>query len=73
MHRTLPPCLFDLWDEEVKLSFMDNTGCYKNLVTMKSGCFMGQKDEVSTHLSLGPFLVYNFEMLGMRLRTWQQI
>ena len=58
MHRTLPPCLFDLWDEEVKLSFMDDTGCYKNMATMKSGCFMGQNDEVRTlsFLSLSPSL-----------------
>lgn len=46
MHRILPPCLYDLWHEEAQLSFMDNTGSYKNIVTMKSGCFMGQNDEV---------------------------
>ena len=46
MHRMLPPCLYELWDEEARLSFMDNTGSYKNTVTMKSGCFMGQNDEV---------------------------
>ena len=57
MHRTLPPCLFDLWNEKVKLSFVDNTGSYKNMVTMKSGCFMGQNDEVTpTHpLSLSRY------------------
>ena len=27
---------------------MDNTGSYKNMVTMKSGCFMGQNDEVTS-------------------------
>ena len=48
MHRVLPPVLYDLWHEEARLSFMDNTGSYKNIVTMKSGCFMGQNDEVST-------------------------
>ena len=46
MHRVLPPVLYDLWHEEARLSFMDNTGSYKNIVTMKSGCFMGQNDEV---------------------------
>ena len=46
MHRVLPPVLYDLWHEEARLSFMDNTGRYKNIVTMKSGCFMGQNDEV---------------------------
>lgn len=46
MHRVLPPVLYDLWHEEARLSFMDNTGSYRNVVTMKSGCFMGQNDEV---------------------------
>lgn len=48
MHRVLPPVLYDLWHDKARLSFMDNTGSYRNVVTMKSGCFMGQNDEVCT-------------------------
>jgi hypothetical protein len=53
MHRVLPPVLYDLWHEEARLSFMDNTGSYRNVVTMKSGCFMGQNDEVHVYVVAG--------------------
>ena len=50
LQRQLPPCVFDIWSREAKYSFVDDTGVYRNSVTMKSGCFMGQRDEVSVYM-----------------------
>ena len=46
MLRQLPPCLYDIWNKEAKCLFIDNNGAYRNSVTMKSGCFLGLRDEV---------------------------
>ncbi len=46
MMRKLPPCVFNIWERLAQFSFVDDTGGYRNTVTMKSGCFLGQRDEV---------------------------
>ena len=48
LRKRQPPCLFSLWEEEPLFSFFDDSGGYRNSVTMKSGCFMGQNDEVES-------------------------
>ena len=52
MYRRHAPTLHNLWDEQALCYYSDVNGAYRNCVTMKSGCFMGQNDEVSYTESL---------------------
>ena len=47
MYRRRAPTLHDLWESTALCHCSDITGAYRNSVTMKSGCFLGQNDEVS--------------------------
>lgn len=47
MYRHHAPALHSLWDSRALYYYSDVQGEYRNSVTMKSGCFMGQNDEVS--------------------------
>ncbi len=47
MYRDRPPSLFDLHESRATQVFIDTEHhSYSNRVTLKSGCFMGQDDEV---------------------------
>ena len=47
MYRRHAPTIHSLWEGRALYYFTDVHGAYRNSVTMKSGCFMGQDDEVS--------------------------
>ena len=46
MQRRLPPCLYRTTQPNAAAVFMDEKGEYMNMVSMKSGCFVGINDEV---------------------------
>ena len=46
MYRSRAPVLHTLWERSALCYFTDSSKKYRNSVTMKSGCFMGQSDEV---------------------------
>ena len=46
MQRRLPPCLYQTTQPSAAAIFLDEKGEYMNMVSMKSGCFVGPKDEV---------------------------
>jgi hypothetical protein len=45
MQRRLPPCLYRTTQPNAAAVFMDEKGEYMNMVSMKSGCFVGINDE----------------------------
>ena len=47
MSRNLPPTVCDTASPQIKWQFVDEEGTYRNSVTMKSGCFAGDRDEAS--------------------------
>jgi hypothetical protein len=51
MYRYHAPVLHSLWESSALCYYGDLDGKYKNSVTMKSGCFMGQDDEVRSATS----------------------
>lgn len=46
MYRRNACTLHNLWETSALCIYSDVNGAYRNSVTMKSGCFMGQDDEV---------------------------
>lgn len=51
MQRRKPPCLYQTAQPHVAATFMDESGDYMNIVSMKTGCFVGVNDEVRYCLS----------------------
>ena len=51
LYRGLSPCLFDLHEPKPVQCFVNDS--YRNMVTLKSGCFMGPHDEVRAQSSSG--------------------
>ena len=49
LYRGLSPCLFDLHEPKPVQCFVNDS--YRNMVTLKSGCFMGSDDEVRSQSS----------------------
>ena len=47
MQRRQPPCLYLATQPKVAATFVDENGGYMNVVSMKSGCFVGARDGVS--------------------------
>ena len=50
MQRRKPPCLYQTTQPHVAATFMDESGDYMNIVSMKTGCFVGANDEVRESL-----------------------
>lgn len=58
MQRRQAPCLYKTTQPNVAATFMDEKGEYMNIVSMKSGCFVGTNDEVCFHVCSACLLVF---------------